>query len=121
MTTEQWPEVGDKVAIYDGDRWTPNVQFATVAKLTATQIVTNTGDRYRRDNLRRVGGGGDLRRPDDAVVRSAVARRALDHMRFAVDKAVKDFRGNADDALDLIDHLADLIEQTRKRITDPVA
>jgi hypothetical protein len=83
---------GDRV-IVDFGGWRGDHQIRTVERLTATQIVCISGDRFRRDDGRRVGGGGWILTGDEA----ARAHATL-HAHVARDRltgALRDLRERA--------------------------
>ncbi len=51
---DNWPQPGDTVVTLLGN-WRGIYTTSTVERLTKTQIVLTNGDRYRLDDLRRVG------------------------------------------------------------------
>ena len=92
-----WIAEGAQVAEYDtGGFDRGSVTFATVAKLTATQVVLDNGNRYRRRDLRSVkqrtswSGYVELRAVDDQPVRDAVARRAIAGLSHRLEKCRKE-------------------------------
>ncbi len=72
---------GAKVAVYDTSPHNERVAYATVQRVTATQIICDDGHRYRVRDLTRLNenrsafsGRTELRAPDDPRVAEAEAR-----------------------------------------------
>jgi len=83
-----WLAPGSRVAIRSQSGWSPaSWSVATVERHTATQIVTDNG-RFRLDNLRQVGGDGELRRVTDEEYRRFQAHKLLGSLRYDIDRNI---------------------------------
>lgn len=113
-------QVGDRVAEYDTGY--PNrARLTTVERLTATQVVTASGGRFRRDTGYLVGDkraytGTRLLLPDDSQVLRAIATATLSGLRYSIDRALKDAKPG--EALSTIDKIEALVRTARAQITD---
>jgi hypothetical protein len=109
---------GDRVAEYNpGYMGAGRATITTVARLTATQVITATGNRYRRDGYAVGSGRGRLLPPDAPEVRTAAAAAALFRLRAHMDRLLKDAQPH--NAADLIDKAEALVRAARAQITDP--
>jgi hypothetical protein len=125
MSTDvrEWIREGAKVALCKAGWSAPIIRFATIAKLTATQIVLDNGDRYRRDDLRKVGGDGyndpSLVSVDDPRVKDGVARRRRRNAIHAVKVAAGGLSADhdAEAALAALDAIEDAIAKARTELT----
>jgi hypothetical protein len=121
-TDPDWIQPGATVAEYRSHIMSAHVDFTTVEKLTATQVVCANGSRYRRDDsddahrqgLRAVGSGRDILLPSSHPdVLAAVAAAALRELRGQVDRMLRDFRGDATVALATLDEITAAVAATR--------
>ena len=118
QTDTDWIAEGVPVAEYDGQYMDDHVTFTSVARLTATQIVCDNGNRYRRDNLRQVSGRMELRHPADPRVRNCVARRTLSSLRYNIDRMCKDHDGRLAEVLATLDEIEEAVRTARVSIED---
>jgi hypothetical protein len=124
--TPDWVAVGAKVAEYYTGRYNrSSVKFSSVAKLTATQIVLENGNRYRRSNLTQLGedrdswsGSTELRRADDGRVRAAIADAAMRNLIRKIE--LMGGRMDVAKALETLDRIDELVSTARARITASV-
>lgn len=109
---------GDRVAEFQyGFSGDGRVQLTTVERLTATQIITATGARFRRDSGYAVGGSRtQLLAPDAQQVRSAIAGAALSSLRFEMDRLLKDAKPG--DAVALLDRAEALVRAARAQVSE---
>jgi protein-arginine kinase activator protein McsA len=116
-----WVKEGIACAEVSGQHGYGYVTFTIVERLTATQVVCASGNRYRREDLRKVGGEytEHLCPTDNRHVRNICAQRALRTLRNEVDKLLKDVRYDEADSLAALDHIERLVAETRATIADP--
>lgn len=120
MADTSWATEGAIVAEYDWRHMDNRVSFTTIERLTATQIVCASGNRYRRDNGRIVGGDRyEIRPVDDQGVRDTVAQRQVEHLRWRLADMCKDVRGGEVTMLAVLDQLEQAITDVRAAIADP--
>jgi hypothetical protein len=127
MTTTNWAEKGATVAEYRSYTNAAYVNFTTVNRVTATQVVCASGNRYRRDDsdtaavngLRPVGGGEDwLLPPDHRSVVNAVAANTLAELRRTLNELLGGYRRDVDAALATLDEVAAAVAAARTTITE---
>lgn len=112
-----WITVGAKVAEHEQEWSTVHIRFATVERLTTTQIVLDNGNRYHRDGLNAVGGGrGRLRPLNDPLVRNAVARKELSDLVQFVHEANRSAPATVDAVLSALDAIEEGVRRARAAI-----
>ena len=127
QTDTDWITEGARVAElsinYSGGN---NVRFATIDRVTKTQIVLDNDRRYRLADLRPVGeknsgwgGRRELRRADDPDVRDAVANQALSNMLHRIHEMgrKRSLRSTRADVLAAMDEIAAEVANAR-RVTE---
>lgn len=94
MSNEPTFSAGDKVAIRSSIGWHGlHISHTTIERVTKTQYVTKTGRRFRRTDLREVGGGSSYRpadkliAADDPVVAEVARKEARQSLVTAVRNA----------------------------------
>lgn len=125
MTTDtSWITEGARIAVHSRGHFQRRVRFATIARLTKTQIVLDDGERFNRETLRPVGDKSitwrtettELLPLDDPQVRDTRALNQLASLRSKVDARCKDFRGDADEVLAALTEIEALVRSARERI-----
>lgn len=121
MSDLDWIYPGAKVAEYSGHGMSDFVRFSTVERLTATQVVCASGNRYRLADLGRVGGnyGQLLISVDYERVARVIARGQLSKVRSGVDQACRDHRGGVAEVLAILAEIEQLIADARAVIINP--
>ena len=90
------------------------VSVRTVERVTATQIVLDTGSRFRIDTLRGVGDNdGSLSPLTDPSVIRALANRRLAALRYEIDRIVKDHDTDVMGVVAAIDEVAAAVAKAR--------
>lgn len=125
IVDQSWITEGGKTAVYDtGGYGGARVRYATITRITATQIVLDDGARYRRDSLRAVGerrtsfgGHTELRPVDDDRVRDVAAREWVQATVRRVAEAGAD-RSTVSGALAFLDEVERLVTQARSAIVE---
>lgn len=114
--------VGETVAEFDQRSVMRNrATFTTIERLTATQIVCASGNRYRRDNGRSVGQRGvEIRPVDDQQVRDTLAIQRMESLRYRLDGMFNDLRGGEQGSLTVLDAIEKEIAAVRAAIVNPV-
>jgi hypothetical protein len=110
---------GDRVAHYEMRGPGPAIaQLTTVDRLTATQIVTEAGRKYRRTDGRLIGDryAARLLPAADKRVRATVARQELDRLRFDLDSALAGFRGTPEEAAEALRAVERLVADARAQL-----
>ncbi|MCK9901308.1 hypothetical protein [Glutamicibacter sp. V16R2B1] len=120
MPATDWVVVGGVVAEFDQRSVMRNrVTFTTVVRLTATQIVCTSGNRYRRDNGRSVGQRGvEIRPVDDRQVRDSLAIQRMEHLHFRLDGLFKNLGGGEQGSLTVLDAVEQEIAAVRAAIAN---
>jgi hypothetical protein len=115
-TNTDWVAPGAKAAHYFTRSYTPSVQLTTIERLTATQIITTGGHRYRRDTLQLVGDnyGGELLPVDAPQVRNAIARDELSSLRGTVERLCYDAGNDVESVLATLDEIAAAVAAARE-------
>lgn len=113
---------GMAVAEYDGRGNDASVTITTITKLTKTQIVTATGRRFNRDRLREVGNpyGAQLRAVTDRQVRSSIANKKLDRLRYEIDQLLRNGPHDIDVAVEIIGQIEKLVDEARTTLIPTV-
>lgn len=94
--------------------------ITTVERLTATQVVLASGNRYLRKNGRRVGATtydtNELLPVNHPRVRDARMRGWIRHLRSKVDELCKDPKGGEAEALTVLHEVEKAVAAVRARI-----
>jgi hypothetical protein len=124
QTDTDWIRDGARVAElhvnYSGGN---TVTFATIKRLTTTQIVLNNTHRYRRDDRRRVGEKGgawsgrqELCAADDPRVVNAVARQRVSDLLYRISKLGMKYSDGRAEAIAMLDEIDRLAAEARRAI-----
>lgn len=120
MPNTSWIAEGATVAEYDARHMDNRVTFTTVERLTATQIICATGNRFYRETGRIVGGDRiELQPVNNQGVRDTVALRQVEILRWQLSDMCKDVRGGEAAMLAILDQLEQAIAEARAVIADP--
>lgn len=122
MTDIDWIREGARVAeYYIGNN--SSAALAVIDRITETQIVLDNGNRYRRDNLRKVGenrnawsGFTKLLPVDDSQVRDALATCRLDALLRKLSKLPRASIYTEVDVLTALDSIERVVIDTRNAI-----
>ena len=123
-----WVTVGARVAEYTNSS-PDSVRLATVARVTASQVVLDNGSRYRRKDGREVGDSArgpwacrtDLRPLDDSQVRQARVRQVVAAVEAKVERIVKeakDIKADADSAWAALGRIELVVAAGRRALAD---
>ncbi len=117
MSSTGWVREGVQVAEFYQHWSNARATIATVERLTATQIILDNGNRYRRDNGKGVGDRREELLPvDDYRVRNCIAAGVLSSLRHRVDEACKDHNGSVAAVLATLDEIARLVAEARAKV-----
>lgn len=116
-----WIQVGARVAEYTYGGANAHVRFATIGRLTATQVVLDNGERYNRTTLHRVGGDRSgwgsrtvLEDPAADRVKTAYAAKVVSDTLYRISVITRrDVRGVA-----VLDEIDRLVARARSLIAD---
>ena len=111
-------QVGDEVAEYSSRGLHGSTHRTTVVRVTATQFVTERGNRYRRANGFAVGDhyGGELLPVDAPIVRRTLAQNALYSLRGQIDRKLPELR--LETATTALDDITALVDLARKVVAE---
>ncbi len=121
--SNEWIQVGAQVALYQYSH-PPRVSFTKVERLTATQIVLASGDRFRRDTLREVGdskrsawsGHTTIMDPTSGQVRKAHAGQLMKGLFGWFDRIERDADRNGTKPAAILDLIEAQVAKYRKAI-----
>lgn len=121
MSDTSWVEEGAACAEVDGQFGYDSVRFTTIERLTATQVMCASGNRYRREDLGGVGSARHLSLwpTDDQRVRNICAQQTIQNLRVLIDNLLRYAKRSEVDSLAQLNEIERLLAEARATITDP--
>ncbi|MER7280573.1 hypothetical protein ABT369_39650 [Dactylosporangium sp. NPDC000244] len=122
MVDTSWAAEGSIAAEFDRRYTDSRVSFTTVERLTATQVICASGNRYYRQDGRIVGGQRiEILPVENQAVRDTIAREQVEQLRFRLYETCKDVRGGEAVMLAVLDQLEQQIAAARAAINNPTS
>ena len=114
----EWITVGAVVAELDTSGRTKRVTVTTIERITNTQIVTTSGNRYRLRDLRKVGDhyDGTLHPITDRSVQDALARAAYEALALELYQASRFTPDSLVSATAAVEHAAAVVQAAADRL-----
>lgn len=111
----EWVQVGARVAEYTSGNHENSVRFATIERLTTTQVILSNGRRYNRTTLRRLGQtyGATLEDIASERVKAAYAAKVVNNALYEISVIT---RNKAIRGVAILDEVDRLVAEARKRI-----